>query len=66
MIHKMKPSKTTLIENKLVVTSREKEGERGNTEVEGHTIMYEIHKLQECIVQHRKNSQYFIMTIKEI
>ena len=63
MIHKMKPSKTTLIENKRVVTSREKEGERGNIEV---VIMYKIHKLQECIVQHRKNSQYFIMTMKEI
>lgn len=63
MIHKMKPSKTTLIENKRVVTSREKEGERGNIEV---GIMYKIHKLQECIVQHRKNSQYFIMTMKEI
>ena len=61
--------KETDSENKLVVTSGEREGGRGKIgeeDQEVQTTMYKINKLQGYTVQHRKHSQYFIITLNGV
>ena len=53
-------SRLTDIENRLVVTSGEREGGRGN--IEKGTNYYVKNKLQGYIVQHEEDSQYFKIT----
>ena len=64
-----KRNRLTDIGNKVVVTSEEREGGRGNIRIgeEGvETVMYKIKKLRGCIVQHKEYTQYFIITINGI
>ena len=64
----MNITKYSFIKNKLVVTSREREGEGtdkdGDQEVQ--TTMHKIYKQQGCIIQHKEYSQYFTVTINGI
>ena len=52
-----------------MVTSREKESERGKIRVGDEEIqntMCKINKLQGYIIQHREYSQYFIITLNGV
>ena len=56
------------MENKLV-TSGERRGGKGNTGIWGQDMQTTIHKINQIqgfIVQHRKHSQYIILTIREM
>ena len=66
-----KQNRLTDIENKLVVTSGEREGGRGKIgvgeeEVQTIDTMYKINKLQGYIIQHKEYSQHFIITINGV
>ena len=64
-----KRNSLTTIESKLAVTSGKRKvviGKTGVGNTEGHTIMYEIHKLQGYKMQHREHSQCLIISINKL